>query len=250
MCQCVRPAFDGDMSAWVFFGTGRFFDSSDKTNTAPQYFMGVKDPVVTGGCTQSTTTDCEQRDLVDVSSASICLICGTGTDQVTGVAGVTSFDGAGTTTLMGLVTSKDGWFTNLPTVGERDIVNPTLIGGTVFFPSFIPVNDICSAMGDGKLYALFYQTGTAYKESVIGTTTTGSNTDVNRSIALGNVGVMSQLAVHIGAQGTGGSGTTGGSGCQSRMGLIGQSGSGATTTVCGGMGDSWSRYLTWLNQRD
>ena len=241
---------DDSNHAWVFFGTGRFFDSTDKTYTAQQYFMGVKDPVVTGGCTQSTTTDCERRDLVDVSSASICLVCGAGTDQVTGVAGVTTFDGGGTTSLVGLVSSKDGWFTSLPAVGERDIVTPTLIGGTVFFPSFIPVNDICSAAGDGKLYALFYQTGSAYKESVIGTTTAGSNTDVNRSIALGNVGVMSQFAVHIGAQGSGGSGTSGGGGCQSRMGLIGQSASGATSTVCGGSGLSWSRYVTWLNQRD
>ena len=241
---------DDSNHAWVFFGTGRFFDSTDKTSTAPQYFMGVKDPVVTGGCTQSTTTDCEQRDLVDVSSVSICLICASGTNQVTGATGVTSFEGTGTTSLIGLVQSKDGWFATLPTLGERDVVTPTLIGGTVFFPSFIPVNDVCSAAGDGNLYALFYLTGTAYKESVIGTTTAGSNTNVNRSMSLGNVGVMSQFAVHIGAQGTGGSGTAGGGGCQSRMGLIGQSGSGATSIVCGGNWQPWSRYISWLNQRD
>jgi len=241
---------DDSNNTWVFFGTGRFFDSIDKTNSEPQYFIGVKDPVVTGGCIQSTMTDCERRDLVDVSSAGICIVCAGGTDQVTGVAGVTTFDGSGATSLMGLMQSKDGWFTLLPTLGERDVVAPTLIGGTVFFPSFIPVNDVCSAAGDGNLYALFYQTGTAYKESVIGTTVAGSDTNVNRSMALGNVGVMSQFAVHIGAQGTGGSGTSGGGGCQSRMGLIGQSGSGATSTVCGGTGQSWSRYLSWLNQRD
>ena len=52
---------------------------------------------------------------------------------------------------------------------ERVLVSPTLFGGMVFFPTFVPQDDLCVALGDGYLYSLFYQTGSAYKDSVIGT---------------------------------------------------------------------------------
>src|SRR5207245_7925402 len=98
--------------------------------------------------------------------------------QVTGLAGVSTFIGTGTTSLAGVVANKQGWFVTYPTGGERALSNPTLLGGTVFFTTFIPVNDICIASGNGNLYALFYLTGSAYSQATIrtpGLCTTFSN---------------------------------------------------------------------------
>ena len=41
--------------------------------------------------------------------------------------------------------------TTLPTPRERSIVNPTLISGAVFFPTFIPNSDLCVAEGTSNL---------------------------------------------------------------------------------------------------
>jgi type IV pilus assembly protein PilY1 len=237
---------------WIFFGTGRYFSTTDKTNADTQYFFGIKDSVMSGTCTggQTSTTNCHGNDLVNVSSAQVCVVgvgtCGAGTDQVTGVAGVTTFTGTGTTSLIGLVQSKDGWYTTLPAARERVLVNPTLIGGIAFFPSFTPDNNICAATGSSNLYALFYLTGSAYTESIIGTTASGSNQIVNRSMSLGT-GLAAQMAIHLGSQG---SGAVGG-GCQGGMGGFINTSSGNIAQTCAKTAYSVrSRYVAWINQRE
>jgi len=242
---------DDSRALWVFFGTGRFFSVADKTNTDAQYFFGVKDPVVTGGCIESTVTSCERPDLVNVSSAAVCTICSGA--QVTGVTGVTTLLGSATTTLQGLIQSKHGWYTTLPVAGERTVVSPTLIGGTVFFPTYVPSDDICTASGAGYLYALFYLTGSAYKEPIIGTQAVGADTLSSRSISLGTSGLASQMAVHIGAQGTGSSGSGfgsgGGAGCQGQLTGFIQSSTGTLSQLCTRPALSvWSHWISWLQQ--
>lgn len=247
----AAPAVTVDESSklWVFFGTGRFYSTVDIGNTDAQYFFGVKDPVLTGGCVQATVTNCERKNLLDVSSATVCVVC-TG-DQVTGVTGVTSLLGSSSTTLQGMVQSMDGWVTTLPALRERALVSPTLLGGIVFFTTFIPTDDLCAASGSGNLYALFYLTGSAYKEAVIGTSAVGSNTVVNRSIGLGTAGMASSMAVHIGGQGTGGSGSASGSGCTGRVTGFIQSSTGTLSQFCANPAQSmWSRYISWVSTRE
>ncbi|TAJ08269.1 MAG: hypothetical protein EPO61_09145 [Nitrospirae bacterium] len=244
-------AADDVNNIWVYFGSGRFYAVADKTNTDTQYFFGVKDPVVTGGCTESSVTSCVKNNLLNVSNITVCSTCATGTTQVTGLSGVTTFDGLqakieGTSSAPGM----DGWYSTLPTLGERDVSTPIIIGGTVFFPTFTPTSDVCSSSGNGSLYALFYKTGSAYKSSIIGTETVGSNVNVKRSMSLGT-GLSSQMAVHIGAQGSGDAGSSGGGGSSGRVSLIGQSSSGAVTKISASPAlSSWSRMISWINQRD
>lgn len=245
---------DDTGKVWVFFGTGRYYSTVDKTNSDTQSFFGVKDSVAGATCTQSTTTNCLDNDLVNVSSAQVCVLsvgtCGGATSQVTGVTGVTTFTGTGTTSLIGLVQSKDGWYTMLPAARERVLVNPTLVGGIVFFPTFIPNDDICSSSGTSNLYALFYLTGSAYTESIIGTTASGSNQTVNRSMSLGS-GLAAQMAIQLGGQGSGSGGSGNGSGCQGgAMGFINTSSS-TIVQPCTNLANSVrSRYIAWINQRE
>lgn len=242
-------------NTWTFFGTGRYYSSTDKTNADTQFFFGVKDSVMSNTCVQTDATNCLDDNLVDVSSAQVCVVgvgtCGAGTNQVTGVTGVTTFTGTGTTSLVGLVQSKDGWFTTLPTARERVLVNPTLIGGIVFIPSFIPDNNICAATGSSNLYALFYLTGSAFSEPIIGLTPSGSNQIVNRSMSLGT-GLAAQMAIHLGSQGSGsGGGGGGGGGCQSGMGGFINTSSGNIAQTCANTAYSVrSRYVAWINQRE
>ena len=104
--------------------------------------------------------------------------------------------------------------------------------------------DAIDAKKRGTLYALFYQTGSAYTESVIGTEVSGSDTNVSRSVSMGT-GMASQAAVHIGAQGTDAASSVTG-----RMTICSQSDSGALS--CRRTSpplSSWSRYLSWVSQR-
>lgn len=220
---------DDTGEVWVFFGTGRFLSTSDKSDTSTQFLLGIKDSVLRpGGCTQSSVTGCWDQDLLDVSNVEICVTCATGSDQVNGVPGTTTYPA-----LISLVKSLDGWMTTLPTPGERSIVPPTIIAGAVLFPTFIPTNDICVAAGNSNLYALFYKTGSAYSEPIIGLDANGMS---KRSTSLGE-GLASSVAIQIGAAPTGVAGFYQTSGAN--IGRINPN-----TPL-----SAWSQYVSWINER-
>jgi type IV pilus assembly protein PilY1 len=243
---------------WVFFGTGRYYGNLDKTDNNVQRLFGIKDSVLNGLCAQTNMVNCQANDLVDVTNAVVCLVCTASTNQVTDPTnrGVTTLNGTGTTSMVGLVQSKDGWRITLPigsgiNAAERSVVSPTLIGGTVFFPTFVPTNDFCASSGNSSLYALFYMTGTAAAVPVIGTGTSGSNVNITTKIALG-VGMASSMSVQIGSQGSGGqgSGGTGGAGCSGGMTGAIQMSTGAATQPCTSAGNYYSKFVSWVHQRD
>lgn len=233
----LAAAVDDGNKLWVFGGTGRYFSVPDKTSTEQQYFVGVKDSVLNKSCTESTKTNCQGDDLVDLSGAEVCVVgigdCGSGTNQVTGVTGAGDFP-----SLVTLVASKDGWYTTLPASGERALSKPVVVGGLVLFPTFVPANDPCLSSGDSYMYALYYRTGSAYSAPVVGTTSSGSNKVVNRSTALGS-GMASQAVVHIGKGGAGGKTTAY---------MQKSSGEMTSVTVESAMPVT-SRFLTWYNAR-
>lgn len=210
---------DDGGNLWVFAGSGRYYSNSDKADLSIQYFVGVKDSVLNTNCNQASgVTSCTDNDLVDMSNTKICVVgvgnCGAsgGTNQVTGgPTGVTTFSD-----LVGHIQSKDGWFVRLvepanppsqPTpygIGERVVNPPTIFGGIVFFPTFTPTNDICASSGTSKLFALFYKTGSAYQEPIIGSSASGTNQNVNTSVSLGS-GLAFGAVAHTGSGSDGGS---------------------------------------------
>src|SRR5438445_2901190 len=165
-------AIDDAQNLWLYFGTGRFYSNNDKTTTDRQHLFGVKDCIISGTCSDQSV---ERNALVNVSSVVVCTICA-GNNQATGLTGATQVDGNPSTSLVGSISTKDGWFMTLPIVGERNFSGPQLLGGNVFSTTFVPTDDICASTGEGNLYALYYKTGTAYKDTGIGTTQSGSET--------------------------------------------------------------------------
>jgi type IV pilus assembly protein PilY1 len=229
---------------WVFFGTGRYFGNADKVDNSIQRLYGIKDSVMNSACTETSTTNCWDNDLVDVSNAVICLICDASTNQVTDPTnpGVTSFNGSGTNSMIGLVQSKDGWRVTLPGpvtisnvnyASERSVVNPTLISGTVFFPTFTPTNDFCASDGRSYLYVLFYKTGTASTIPVVGTTTAGANTNVQTKVDL-SIGLASSGTMHLGETAT----------------FNVQASTGAAIQTDTTLPGNYSRFISWVHQRD
>ena len=230
MTSSPTVTLDDVGEVWVFFGTGRFLSTADKADTSSQYLLGIKDSVLRpGGCSQTSVTSCWEDNLLDVSNVQICVTCAAGSNQVNGVAGTTTYPA-----LISLVKSMDGWVTYLPTAGERSIVPPTIIAGAVLFPTFIPNNDICLALGSSNLYALFYQTGAAYAEPIIGVDAAGHS---QRSTSLGQ-GLASSVAIQIGAAPTGVAGFYQTSGAT--IGKI------TPKTPL----SAWSEYISWVSRRD
>lgn len=241
---------DDANTMWVFFGTGRYFSNADKVDNTLQRLFGIKDSVMSNTCTQTSTVSCHNNDLVDVTNAVICIVCSGSTNQVTDPTnpGVTTFNGTGTTSMIGLVASKDGWRITMPGPvnltdpvtlvttnysAERSVVNPTLVAGTVFFPTFAPTNNFCASDGASYLYALFYKTGTASTAPVIGTTDSGGNTNVNAKTSLGT-GLASSGTIHCGQ------------GCSYNV----QMSTGAFTQGDVNLEGNYSRYVNWVHQRD
>jgi type IV pilus assembly protein PilY1 len=102
------------------------------------------------------------------------------------------------------------------------------------FPTFIPTTDICVAAGNSNLYALFYKTGGAYSEPIIGKDAAGYS---KRGMSLGE-GLASSVAIQIGAAPTGVAGFYQTSGAN--IGRI------TPKTPL----SAWSKYVSWVSRRD
>jgi type IV pilus assembly protein PilY1 len=199
-------AMDDRANLYVFFGTGRFYGTNDKNQTDSGGFYAIKDGCWTGTCTTSYS------NLLDVSSATV-LTNGS-------VGGVSGTCGGGVTSWGNLLTASyscDGWAmyfknigesvdftgTALAHNGERLLSKPLILGGLAMFASFIPGIDECSFEGESNVYAVYYETGTAFKDYVFTEqkTMTAPSSKVGRTKRLGS-GMPSSLSAQVTAGGT------------------------------------------------
>jgi type IV pilus assembly protein PilY1 len=157
-------ATDEKGSLWLYFGTGKYLANPDVGNTQIQMFIGLKDDT-------ARTTAFDTTMLLNVTRAKVFA------DSVSGIAGVHIFD-----QLVAKVDSIGGWYVKFDSApGERCVTSPVIIGGAVLFTTFIPQDtthgtvhgpDLCIGSGGGpqagNLYALYYLTGTSYKNPMLG----------------------------------------------------------------------------------
>jgi type IV pilus assembly protein PilY1 len=92
-----------------------------------------------------------------------------------------------------------GWYRKLTTTtgspSERVVNKPAAFGGLALFPTFTPDSDLCLSGGNSKLYALYYQTGTAFKRAVF--TKQNNSAEIKFTIDMG-AGLASSSAIHVG----------------------------------------------------
>jgi type IV pilus assembly protein PilY1 len=123
----------------VFFGSGQYLVNSDKTSTNLNSFYGVWD---TGDDSLVASNLIEQ-----------------------------TFDGS----FSGRVLTRNpvdyaidyGWYIDLPDTGERSVTSAIARADTVFFNTFVPQDDPCSAGGYGYKFAVDMATGGSPLEPVI-----------------------------------------------------------------------------------
>jgi type IV pilus assembly protein PilY1 len=194
-------ASDHRGTPWIYYGTGRFFDDVDKATLTTQSFYGVKDRTLAAGGPAEGKIPAQFMDVTNVE------VTYGEPSTVTGST-VIGADSAWDQMLAAMrgdeVNQTYGWVLDLVDVagagsGERVLEKPSVLGGLVMFSSFKPNVDICQYGGDGRLYGLYYETGTAYKNDVFNLHDPGIGTKLARSLDLGQ-GRPSGLAIHLGQQ--------------------------------------------------
>jgi type IV pilus assembly protein PilY1 len=157
----IVPSTDNLNNHWVFFGSGRYFSTMDKTSTETQRLYGIKDfeddllyPVVT-------------PSLLNVTDAEL-YTDGSLQNQIR------KLDGSFMTEFEEIEEEIDdnasGWFLDLPPIvgiagavpSTRNTTRSALAGGALFTSVFQPSDDPCAGEGRSRLYGMYYKTGTAY----------------------------------------------------------------------------------------
>jgi Tfp pilus tip-associated adhesin PilY1 len=235
---------DDGHNYWVIFSSGRLITGADTATVDPQYAFGVKDCVLSSPCAETP----ERPDLYDVSNIAVCTSCSpTANVSINGGTDYTIGLNQGVGNLVDTINRKDGWVLAFPYQGERALNMPVVVGGTVFFTTFTPAASLCDFGGEGRLYSLYYATGSAYTNAGLGTRTDLNGRQVGlTSISLGD-GMSSQVAVHIEANGDGTHGETGsGVGCSSQVSVDTQTSTGAIVKACVKPALApWSRLIAW-----
>ena len=159
---------------WVYFGTGRFLTADDKTDDSQQYFFGVKEPKQTNSDAfnfNNVTINYSNVNANNWVKASDILLTTTGALEC--VDGSTDcYPDSGVDTFNELEDYcveevENGWFRELDS-SERVVGQSTLFGGIVNYTAYTPSLDVCEAEGESTLYALYYLTGTPWREDVFG----------------------------------------------------------------------------------
>jgi type IV pilus assembly protein PilY1 len=180
-------SIDEDDNIWVYFGTGKYYNDADKLDNTQQFFYGIKDACAYGVCGTTVTL----AELYD--STSIIVL----TNEEVVNATATTWDA-----FIPEVQAKKGWYLDLAAGGERQLTRPSVLGGVVLFAPFTPDADICGYGGTGAVYALYYETGTAFPEDILGTDPYGATKQESlKKIELGK-GLTSEIGLHVGQKAT------------------------------------------------
>lgn len=193
MLEYVPPVFgapnftkDENGKLWVFFGTGKYLSSLDKSIPYKNYFIGFKDDCWNGSCNitygksamDNKTNSIQSVTITEVKQMCMCDSSGCGQRNVV-------YDATGSVPLE--VNHNQGWYWELS--GEAIYSKPAVFGGIVDAITFVPPQDICSFEGSSNLISLYYKTGTPYpRPSVL------SPNAVSGSIGVGNtVNVLGKM---------------------------------------------------------
>ncbi len=128
---CSGPTDQKCENLITYFGTGKYLTTGDKTDLSPQSFYAIKD------------------EYVPIPRSEL-------TDRSTNGCSVAS-------------ESVKGWFVDLGMPGERVSSPPLVMGGLVFFLTFVPnVDEPCSAGGTTYLYYREFDTGCPPNQTIFG----------------------------------------------------------------------------------
>lgn len=146
----------------VYFGTGKYLETSDNTSTSAQSFYGIWDNGVT-----VNATDLWSQTVLGTVDNTVGTI--TSTYRITSNNAPASPSASDWTT-------KRGWKIDLPDTGERQVTDSVLSNGKIIFTSLIPNTDPCAYGGSGWLMELDAFTGNALSYNVLDVNNDGTIT--------------------------------------------------------------------------
>jgi type IV pilus assembly protein PilY1 len=205
-------SIDESGNLWTFAGSGRYFNTADKSSTDQQYIFGVKDPFYNRDRAQyhsyssSAALELGFSDLLQSDDYEVVEGCNDVYENGIRIGGFSD--------LLTEARAHDGWYRSLSTAGERVLNKSAILGGTLFALSFVPNDDVCGFGGDSYLYGLYYETGTAYCQPTFDPGTTSvmlggqERSKVLDKVTIG-AGKASALGIHVGQMRDGSEGAMG-----------------------------------------
>jgi Tfp pilus tip-associated adhesin PilY1 len=146
---------EADDEVWIYFGTGRYENQSDKLDNNQQYFFGLKDgvtPVAT--YTPEVLVTLQGKFVVaDIDGESRTLRYVDGTNEFAEPWKMQLYEGS----------FPDG---PASSGSERVISRPLAVAGMVLFTTFIPDENVCAGSGETWVFAVNYKSGLAATEPV------------------------------------------------------------------------------------
>ena len=166
----------------ILFGTGKYIEPVDKTDSHTQTFYGIWDRhIVSGTPLGSRATDLLPQTVTESALAGGNFRIPTNTAIYWRPVSPLTFplDLANCTT-SGCTPTHRGWYLDMPSTGERATGVPKLINQIIFFNTLIPSSTICSP-GTGWLMSLDYLNGglPSHPIFITGGSGTFSNSDIN-----------------------------------------------------------------------
>ena len=176
--------------AMLWFGTGRYFTDSDRTDATVQSMYGFVDRFAGGGKPDvaKVLRSGLQGQTVNIAGAAAGTITGTKVDYLT----------------------QDGWYADLPRSGERMVGMPLIQAGRLFFSTLIPDAAAMSCMGSGtsSIFAVDPYNGLSLAKQVFvnfpGKDFIASTVGIIRSL----VGIDADTKAYLYAGGVGNAGST------------------------------------------
>ena len=136
----LHPSGSANYGYMVLFGTGKYIESGDPTNTSSQTFYGIQD----NGVSVSGRAALVQQTVTSINT--------------TGGNTYRSFSSNAVNWAGGTV---HGWYMDLPSTGERVVSQSVTDSGRVIFTTLIPSTNACAGGGTGWLMELNLSSGGA-----------------------------------------------------------------------------------------
>lgn len=155
----------------VLFGTGQYLQTADVNATAVQSLYGIRD----NGAVVSARSALVQQTVTDTATE--------GGVQYRSVSG-NAVNWA----------TKSGWYMDLPTSGERVVVDPILRNGRMIVPTTVPSTDPCAVGGYSWLMEIDYLTGGRLNIAAFDVNQDGKVTNDQDEVTFSNVMVGTQQA--------------------------------------------------------
>lgn len=121
--------------AWVFFGTGRYLNQDDPSNTEQQTMYGIID-----GPAVASRSELEARTITAVGDKRVVSYAPT------------------------LAAGKKGWYMDLIETHERIVDLPSMLGGDLVLNTTIPDTNVCKPSGSGYIMAVAAYSGSRLKK--------------------------------------------------------------------------------------